>query len=85
MADREGQQLGSYQIIRLLDRGGFAEVYLGEHIHLQTQAAIKILQTRQAKMAYLPFSVKRRSLRACVIRILSRCWSLVWMAVSPIW
>ena len=47
MADnRSGQQLGNYRLIRLLGQGGFADVYLGEHIYLQTQAAIKILQMR---------------------------------------
>jgi len=43
MADRVGQRLGNYRLIRLLGRGGFAEVYLGEHRHLGTQAAIKVL------------------------------------------
>lgn len=46
MTDRIGQQLGNYTITRLLGRGGFADVYLGEHLYLKTQAAIKILQTR---------------------------------------
>src|SRR5579859_866982 len=46
MADRVGQQLGNYQLMRLLGSGGFADVYLGEHIHLGTQAAIKVLTTR---------------------------------------
>src|SRR5712691_7996101 len=46
MADYVGQQLGSYRIIRLLGTGGFAEVYLGEHIRLNTQAAIKVLHTQ---------------------------------------
>ena len=45
MADRVGQQLGNYRLVRLLGRGGFAEVYLGEHIYLDTQAAIKVLYT----------------------------------------
>ncbi len=46
MANGIGQQLGNYRLIRLLGRGGFAEVYLGEHIYMQTQAAIKVLHTQ---------------------------------------
>src|SRR5690348_4219948 len=44
MVDRVGQQLGNYRLSCLIGHGGFAEVYLGEHIHLNTQAAIKVLQ-----------------------------------------
>jgi len=44
MADRIGQQLGNYRLTRLLGQGGFAEVYLGQHVHLASkQAAIKLL------------------------------------------
>ena len=46
MADPVGQQLGNYRIIRPIGRGGFADVYLGEHIYLKTQVAVKILQMR---------------------------------------
>ncbi|GCE46394.1 serine/threonine protein kinase [Thermosporothrix hazakensis] len=46
MAERAGQQLGHYTILRLLGEGGFAQVYLGEHMYLKSQAAIKVLQTR---------------------------------------
>jgi serine/threonine protein kinase len=46
MVDRVGQQLGNYRIVRLLGEGGFAEVYLGEHLYLGTQAAIKILHAQ---------------------------------------
>src|SRR6266446_4560306 len=45
MVDRVGQQLGSYRLIRLLGECSFAEVYLGEHIYLGTQTAIKVLVT----------------------------------------
>ena len=46
MADCLGQQLGNYRLISLLGSGGFADVYMGEHIYLETQAAIKILHTK---------------------------------------
>jgi serine/threonine protein kinase len=43
-----GQQLGNYRLISLIGQGGFADVYLGEHIYLNTLAAIKVLQMRLA-------------------------------------
>src|SRR5215469_14849734 len=43
MANRVGQQLGKYQLTHMLGRGSFAEVYLGEHVHLKTEAAVKVL------------------------------------------
>ncbi len=46
MTDFVGKQLGNYRVIRLLGQGGFADVYLGEHIYLKTLAAIKVVQTR---------------------------------------
>lgn len=46
MVDRTGQQLGNYLLTRPLGQGGFAEVYLGQHIYLKTQAAIKVLLTQ---------------------------------------
>ena len=42
MRDHFGQQLGNYQLIQLLGKGHWASVYLGEHLHLHTQAAIKV-------------------------------------------
>lgn len=46
MGNRVEQQFGSYRLQRFLGDGGFAEVYVGEHIHLGTQAAIKVLHAR---------------------------------------
>jgi eukaryotic-like serine/threonine-protein kinase len=43
MADYTGKQLGNYRLFRSLGRGASSEVYLGEHIHLGTFAAIKVL------------------------------------------
>ena len=45
MPDRVGQQLGNYRLLRLLGRGGFAQVYLGEHVYLRRRTAIKVLHT----------------------------------------
>src|SRR5438477_372967 len=39
----DGQQLGNYRLTQLLGRGNFSDVYKGQHIHLNTQAAIKVL------------------------------------------
>jgi|GEM_PF-2788976 len=46
MPDRAGQRLGNYRLTCLLGQGSFADVYLGEHIHLKTKAAIKVLALR---------------------------------------
>ncbi len=48
MADLAGRQLGNYRLLRPLGQGGFAEVYLAEHIHLKTQAAVKVLRANLA-------------------------------------
>jgi serine/threonine protein kinase len=40
---RVGQYIGNYRLTRRLGKGGFAEVYLGQHLHLPRQAAIKLL------------------------------------------
>jgi serine/threonine protein kinase len=45
MADRLGQQFGNYRLVSLLGQGGYAEVYLGQHVRLNQQAAIKVLHT----------------------------------------
>ena len=56
MIDRVGHQLGNYRLLRLLGRGGFADIYLGEHIYLKSLAALKILRmslTEEERAAFL--------------------------------
>ncbi len=56
MIDRVGQQLGNYRLLRLLGHGGFADIYLGEHIYLKSRAALKILRmslTDEERAAFL--------------------------------
>jgi serine/threonine protein kinase len=46
MREYVGEQLGHYRVLRLLGRGGFAHVYLGEHLYLNSLAALKVLHTQ---------------------------------------
>ena len=57
-----GQQLGNYRLTRLLGRGGFADVYLGEQIYLGSQAAIKVLSVPLALEATSGFLDEARTL-----------------------
>ncbi|MFL5696574.1 MAG: serine/threonine-protein kinase, partial [Ktedonobacteraceae bacterium] len=60
--NRVGQRLGNYQLIRLLGEGGFAEVYLGEHIHLGSYAAIKVLHSQLSSAEREKFRLEARTL-----------------------
>src|SRR6266480_4617000 len=62
MADRDEQQLGNYRLVRMLGEGGFAEVYLGEHVHLYTKAAIKVLHSQLASDDIEKFIIEVRNL-----------------------
>ncbi len=37
MPDLTGQQFGNYRLVRLLGTGGFASVYLGQHVRIASQ------------------------------------------------
>jgi WD40 repeat protein len=53
--DRVGQQLGNYRLTYLLGQGGFGDVYLGQHIYLNTQAAIKVLLEQMTAQDFQSF------------------------------
>jgi serine/threonine protein kinase len=48
--DRVGEHVGSYRLIRLLGKGGYADVYLGEHRYHNTQAAIKLFHRNTSEI-----------------------------------
>lgn len=49
MSDYSRRQVGNYHLTRLLGKGGFASVYLGEHRYLGSQAAVKVMPTALTK------------------------------------
>jgi eukaryotic-like serine/threonine-protein kinase len=53
MADRVGQQLGNYRLLRVLGQGAFAEMYLGEHLYLERPAAIKVLHVEKRSSSFI--------------------------------
>jgi predicted ATPase/class 3 adenylate cyclase/DNA-binding CsgD family transcriptional regulator/predicted Ser/Thr protein kinase len=62
MQDRIGQQLGNYRLNQLLGQGSWASVYLGEHHHLDTQAAIKVLHSQLSESEVESFLTEARTL-----------------------
>src|SRR5207249_5219547 len=62
MQEHVGQELGNYQLMQLLGQGHWASVYLGEHLHLHTQAAIKVLHGPWAESEVESFLSEARML-----------------------
>ena len=58
----EGQQLGNYRLLQVLGRGHWAEVYLGQHQHLHSLAAIKLLHDPLAPAEREGFLTEARTL-----------------------
>src|SRR5258708_1296005 len=56
MIDRVGQKVGKDCLVRVVGRGGFVDVYLGEHIYLKSQAALKVMRmslTGEERVAFI--------------------------------
>jgi peptide/nickel transport system substrate-binding protein len=74
MSDRIGQQFGNYRLVALLGQGGFAEVYLGQHVRLNLQAAIKVLHTHLTEQEVAHFQQEAETIATlihpAIVRIL---------------
>src|SRR5215469_17196009 len=66
MVDRVGQQLGNYRLVSLLGQGGYAEVYLGQHVRLKQQAAIKVLHAHLTEAEAEHFQQEAQTIAALV-------------------
>jgi serine/threonine protein kinase len=54
------QRFGNYILVERLGRGGFADVYLGEHIYLRTHAAVKIVRPQLSRADMRKFLTEAR-------------------------
>jgi peptide/nickel transport system substrate-binding protein len=74
MSDRIGQHFGNYRLVALLGQGGFAEVYLGQHMRLNLQAAIKVLHTHLTEQEVAHFQQEAETIaqlqHPAIVRIL---------------
>jgi len=62
MSDLVGQQWGKYRLTRLLGQGGFAQVYLGQHLRLNMFAAIRILHTHLSEQGTEGFQCEAQTI-----------------------
>jgi serine/threonine protein kinase len=67
-----GRQIGEYRLVSKLGGGGFGTVYLAEHVHDHTQAAVKVLNISLNEHEDLrTFLNEARTIRLCHQHIIS--------------
>src|SRR5438477_9249002 len=54
------QRLGNYRLLQVLGTGAFANVYLGEHLYLNTPVAIKVLRAQVDESTLANFLTEAR-------------------------
>src|SRR5579863_7065181 len=62
MFNQSSKQLGNYRLLSLIGKGGFAEVYLGEHVYLKTRAAIKVMRVQLTERDVEDFLTEARTI-----------------------
>src|SRR5437667_12626360 len=60
MMEQVEQRLGNYRLIQPLGKGAFADVYLGEHLYLNTPVAIKVLRSQLDSLTLADFLSEAR-------------------------
>jgi len=62
MIEQVEQRLGNYRLIQRLGKGAFADVYLGEHLYLNTPVAMKVLHSRLDSHTLADFLAEARNI-----------------------
>jgi predicted ATPase/DNA-binding CsgD family transcriptional regulator len=60
MIEQVEQHLGNYRLKQFLGKGAFADVYLGEHLYLNTPVAVKVLHSRLDSTTLADFLTEAR-------------------------
>jgi predicted ATPase/DNA-binding CsgD family transcriptional regulator len=60
MIEQVEQRLGNYRLKQLLGKGAFADVFLGEHLYLNTPVAVKVLHSRLDSYTLADFLTEAR-------------------------
>src|SRR5437868_3005191 len=68
------QQFGNYKLIKLVDRGGFADVYLAQHVYVHHYAVVKIPRGPLNQKARQSFQAEARMIMSLdhkhIVRVL---------------
>ena len=86
VVDFSNYHLGNYRLVRSLGHGGFASVFLGEHLYLKRLAAIKVLRTVLADEGKVHFLEEARLLANLshphIVRVLEFAVAQRWRVIQ---
>ena len=82
MMDFTSQQFDSYRLIRRLGVGGFASVYLGQHVRLTSNAIKRLSMPWNRPFASIPTWLSRTKTRATLSKSLADNEKLIWLMLK---